>query len=179
MEILVKKLTFIISLFVILSVNTILPMKRSAADLLESSSKLSHPQPGLENYYIHNCLPQDYNKSLATQKDISITEEEIFFITEEANLTENYAITPLLATIITDSIFPTISATLSKPYASKVPPKKFVCTFEACKKSYTSNKALTIHIHTHTQGKPYTCTFCGASYTAKSNLNKHMQIHQK
>ncbi len=176
-----KNITFIISLFVILSVNTLLPMKRSADDSIESPSKPSHPRTELENLYIYNCPSQNYNNAFANQEDISITEQENFSETEEENLSDRHAITPVLPTVITykfHNIRP-MSAPLTTPCASNIPVNKFVCTFEGCNKPHVSNSALIIHTRTHTKEKPHKCTFegCNKAYAQIGVLTRHMQTH--
>ncbi|XP_057685638.1 oocyte zinc finger protein XlCOF6.1-like isoform X1 [Corythoichthys intestinalis] len=53
--------------------------------------------------------------------------------------------------------------------------KPFSCSH--CDKTFTAKEYLLIHTHTHTRGKPFVCAFCGKRFIHKGSLNLHERIH--
>ena len=51
-------------------------------------------------------------------------------------------------------------------------PVEHKCT--SCDKVYMSKSALSNHMKTHNNEKPYKCTICNAGFTQKGSLNTHM-----
>lgn len=56
-------------------------------------------------------------------------------------------------------------------------PKKFICPFKNCQKSYTLKNILLAHLRTHYGIKPFVCTYCNKSFNEKGNLKTHVRIH--
>ena len=54
---------------------------------------------------------------------------------------------------------------------------KRVKTFEYCEKSYSCKSALDYHKNIHNGIKPFKCTECGRSFASKNNLQGHVRIH--
>ncbi|TPX70492.1 hypothetical protein CcCBS67573_g06529 [Chytriomyces confervae] len=59
--------------------------------------------------------------------------------------------------------------------------RPFVCTWEGCEKSYTTNNRLKIHFRSHTNEAPYACEYPGCTYRSKQkcSLKPHMQKHYR
>ncbi len=58
--------------------------------------------------------------------------------------------------------------------------KRFFCPIKDCRKSYSVDKLLQIHIKNHTETKLYKCDYsnCRKNYKSKENLNLHIKnIH--
>ncbi|VDI09038.1 Hypothetical predicted protein [Mytilus galloprovincialis] len=53
--------------------------------------------------------------------------------------------------------------------------KPYTCEF--CGRSFTTDTGLTIHRRLHTNEKPYTCSLCNKSYTQSTALKLHMLVH--
>ena len=56
-------------------------------------------------------------------------------------------------------------------------PKKFICPFKNCQKSYTLKNILLAHLRTHYGIKPFVCTYCNKCFNEKGNLKTHVRIH--
>jgi hypothetical protein len=56
-------------------------------------------------------------------------------------------------------------------------PKKFICPFKNCQKSYTLKNVLLAHLRTHYGIKPFVCSYCNKSFNEKGNLKTHVRIH--
>ena len=56
-------------------------------------------------------------------------------------------------------------------------PKKFICPFKNCQKSYALKNILLAHLRTHYGIKPFVCSYCSKSFNEKGNLKTHIRIH--
>lgn len=55
--------------------------------------------------------------------------------------------------------------------------RPFKCPFEDCKKEYSNQSRLDVHIRTHTGAKPFICPVCSKSFNEKGNLKTHIGFH--
>lgn len=53
----------------------------------------------------------------------------------------------------------------------------FICAFPNCSKAYSISSRLKVHMHTHTNNKPYHCNECNKSFSEKGYLKTHMKFH--
>jgi len=56
-------------------------------------------------------------------------------------------------------------------------PRKYVCHWEGCHKSYTKPVRLEEHLRSHTNERPFSCPSCPAAYRRETHLNAHMRMH--
>lgn len=61
--------------------------------------------------------------------------------------------------------------------APAVPEKPFRCT--TCRKSFTPNAHLMLHVRLYTGEKPYDCGRCSESFVRKEKLNVHMKVNER
>ncbi|APA15150.1 hypothetical protein sscle_14g099200 [Sclerotinia sclerotiorum 1980 UF-70] len=63
---------------------------------------------------------------------------------------------------------------------SKVPKKRFRCTFEGCMSRFLQKAQLEIHVRKHTGETPYVCGYvqCKRRFTQQGNLNIHLDRHR-
>lgn len=52
---------------------------------------------------------------------------------------------------------------------------KHVCPF--CRKGFSKNSNLQLHIRVHTGERPFTCAFCEKAFVQKGHLNAHLRTH--
>lgn len=56
--------------------------------------------------------------------------------------------------------------------------KKFICTYNGCKKEFTISSDLQNHIRKdHTHQRPFLCKHCGKSFSTSSVFYQHRKIH--
>ena len=55
----------------------------------------------------------------------------------------------------------------------------FKCEFEGCVKDFTNPALLRNHIRTHTDERPFSCTYCNCSFKAKFHMENHSKRHTK
>ena len=53
-------------------------------------------------------------------------------------------------------------------------PKTLEC--DQCGKMFAFQSKLDVHYRKHTGIRPYVCSFCGADFTQKNNLNTHCKL---
>ncbi|KAJ9115418.1 hypothetical protein QFC22_005175 [Naganishia vaughanmartiniae] len=59
------------------------------------------------------------------------------------------------------------------------PGRMFQCPLETCGRLFKRLEHLKRHVRTHTQERPYTCTYCGKGFSRSDNLTQHVKIHAK
>lgn len=57
--------------------------------------------------------------------------------------------------------------------------RKYGCPAEGCSKFFASKSILASHSLTHLKVKPFKCGQCARTFTKKSNLQRHLNIHTK
>lgn len=53
----------------------------------------------------------------------------------------------------------------------------YKCTKQGCTREFMRTNNLLDHIRMHEGVKPYSCDYCGKSFTQNSNLKKHKKVH--
>ncbi|KAF9426093.1 hypothetical protein BGZ76_002908 [Entomortierella beljakovae] len=53
----------------------------------------------------------------------------------------------------------------------------FPCTFEGCEKVFARPYNLKSHLRTHTDVRPFTCSFCQLAFSRNHDLKRHSKIH--
>lgn len=53
--------------------------------------------------------------------------------------------------------------------------KRFVCTWQQCKKQFTNQENLDLHINTHSRVRIYTCFVCGMKFRDLPDFYNHMK----
>jgi general transcription factor IIIA len=68
---------------------------------------------------------------------------------------------------------------ISRPASAR--PKRYICTFESCNKAYARPKALSEHMRSHTNERPYKCSEpdCVKTFRREDHLRRHIQIAHK
>ncbi|KAJ9094991.1 hypothetical protein QFC21_005784 [Naganishia friedmannii] len=59
------------------------------------------------------------------------------------------------------------------------PGRMFQCPLETCSRLFKRLEHLKRHVRTHTQERPYTCSYCGKGFSRSDNLTQHVKIHAK
>ena len=57
--------------------------------------------------------------------------------------------------------------------------RRFKCTFDGCKDSFTAKTHLRTHMVVHTGERPHKCTRCGMDFKHLSTLHKHQKTEGK
>lgn len=60
---------------------------------------------------------------------------------------------------------------------STTTPKKFVCDYQDCTKSYSKPSLLQQHQRSHTGERPFACTSCDKTFLRKTHLTSHLLSH--
>lgn len=56
---------------------------------------------------------------------------------------------------------------------------RFTCLVPDCRKEFKKVANMRDHIRVHTDEKPFGCEVCGAHFSQRSNLNKHLlRVHE-
>lgn len=63
--------------------------------------------------------------------------------------------------------------------SASAPGRMFQCPLETCGRLFKRLEHLKRHVRTHTQERPYTCTYCGKAFSRSDNLTQHVKIHAK
>ncbi|ODQ79742.1 hypothetical protein BABINDRAFT_22628, partial [Babjeviella inositovora NRRL Y-12698] len=50
-----------------------------------------------------------------------------------------------------------------------------------CQKQFKRPSSLQTHMHSHTGAKPYYCSWsgCGRAFSVRSNMTRHMKLHER
>lgn len=63
--------------------------------------------------------------------------------------------------------------------SASAPGRMFQCPLETCGRLFKRLEHLKRHVRTHTQERPYTCSYCGKGFSRSDNLTQHVKIHAK
>ena len=55
----------------------------------------------------------------------------------------------------------------------------FKCDFESCEKDFTNPALLRNHLRTHTDERPFSCSYCNCNFKAKFHMENHSKRHTK